>query len=86
MLKGKHGFQMMSHEILEIFGLKPHSPIPVDFEGSRVIDGVEVIIRAKRARDWEIKRRVVARCPYCSTLVCAGHLHQHFKVHRKEMN
>jgi hypothetical protein len=78
-LRNKYGRAMRSYEILELFGLPPTSPIPPKFRAYKRIDGVKVLIipRGKRA----IKRRVLAQCPTCFKQVCAGHLHQHMKVH-----
>jgi hypothetical protein len=81
MLRNKQGYQMFSHEVLKEFGLAPSSPIPPNYSAEKEIDGVMVYIYPRGALN--IKRRVVAKCPVCYRLVCAGHLNQHFKIHRK---
>jgi hypothetical protein len=79
MLKNKHGRQMMSYEILPLFGLPPSGAIPADMAAITEIDGVMVRIMPRGTA--HIKRRVLAECPFCKRWVCAGHLDQHYKAH-----
>jgi hypothetical protein len=78
----------MSSDILKAFGLPPNSPIPADLYDSRHIGDVDVVIvpRGTKVLDGQRlpKRRVLARCPLCAQLVCAGHLDQHMDapIHR----
>jgi hypothetical protein len=81
-LRGPNGYPLRSSDILALFGLPPNAAIPADYAASQEINGVLVTIRPKDRSDFEIKRRVVATCPVCAALVCAGHLHQHMRVHR----
>jgi hypothetical protein len=75
-------WQMRNDHILELFGLPPNGPIPPDYNDERQIGNVKVYIVPRGA--IRLKRRVVALCPQCNEIVCAGHLDQHLKVHRKE--
>lgn len=70
---------MHSYQILRLFDLPPTSPIPVDYSAERTIGNVRVTIVPRGA--GPINRRVIAYCPKCDKPVCAGHLHQHMKVH-----
>jgi hypothetical protein len=86
-LKDPHGYPMRSHDLLAAFGLPPNAPIPPDYAAERQIGEVLVTIVPawyRTQRDAYLpdgrrlpKRRVLAECPRCHTLVCAGHLHQH---------
>jgi hypothetical protein len=80
-LRNKYGREMRSSEILAEFGLPPSGPIPKDYAAEKIIDGVVVHIVPRGSH--KKKRRVLAECPICATLVCAGHLHQHFKIHKE---
>lgn len=91
LLRKENGLTLQSYELLPMFGLKPHSPIPPDFSATRRIGMVEVTIvpqwykGMKDANGRRLpKRRVLAQCPLCQDLVCAGHLDQHIvsKRHR----
>jgi hypothetical protein len=75
-------WQMRSDHILKLFDLPPNGPIPPDHFDSRVIGNVQVMIVPRGY--FKIKRRVVAYCPKCKKIVCAGHLMQHMKVHKKD--
>ena len=70
---------MHSREILALFDLPPNSPIPPDLTVRKVIGGVHVQIIPQRLKGISPfpNRRVLAWCPICDTMVCAGHLHQH---------
>jgi hypothetical protein len=81
LLRNKYGRNMNSSEILTEFGLPPSSPIPQHYADTKKIDGVWVHIFPRGASP--INRRVVAECPVCTKLVCAGHLQQHLKVHKE---
>lgn len=74
------GWPLRSHEILELFELPPTSPIPKNHIAFRTIGNVGVYILPCGLIDG-LKRRVVAECPKCFKPVCAGHLHQHIKIH-----
>jgi hypothetical protein len=76
----KFKWQMRNDHILKLFGLPPSSPIPADYFASKKIGNVWVNIFPRG--ELHIKRRVVATCPHCLKMVCAGHLHQHMKVHK----
>jgi hypothetical protein len=78
----KHGRHMDSGDILAEFGLRPRTAIPKDYMDAKEIDGVVVMILPQGVAP--IKRRVVALCPECAMMVCAGHLHQHYKIHKEK--
>ena len=80
-LKDGRGFPLRSHDILALFGLKPSSPIPADYMARMAIGGVQVAIVPRGTA--AIKRRVLAECPSCGRWVCAGHLDQHLRRHRR---
>jgi hypothetical protein len=73
-------WQMRSDHILKLFNLPPNGPIPPSYRAYKRIGNVKVLIRPQH-QWWRIKRRVVAQCPKCFKVVCAGHLMQHMKVH-----
>ncbi len=79
--------QMHSSDILKLFhvgGKNGNGPIPADFYASKWIGDVLVEVRTKaHAAESQINRRVVAMCNECGKWVCAGHLFQHQKIHRK---
>lgn len=84
-----------SSHILQAFGLKPSSPIPANYAGNRTLGNITVSIVTKEwmqanagttyrwgGKTYKMpRRRVMACCPVCGIYVCAGHLHQHMKVH-----
>jgi hypothetical protein len=78
-LKDQHGYPMDSQDILTAMGLKPHAPIPPNYMDARRVGEVLIIVlpRHRKGKDGMPNRRVVAECPRCKALVCAGHLHQH---------
>jgi hypothetical protein len=76
----KFKWQMRNDHILTIFGLPPSGPIPPKYHAYKRIGNIKVVIRPQN-QWWRVKRRVVAQCPKCFRQVCAGHLHQHMKVH-----
>jgi hypothetical protein len=78
-LTDERGWPLRNDKILSFFGLPPSVHIPKDMEATRMIGNVKV--RIVRPGQLPIKRRVVADCPVCKKTVCAGHLHQHMKVH-----
>jgi hypothetical protein len=84
LLRRDDGYQMMSYDILPLFDLPPNSPIPFDLFAVRQIGDVVVAIvpRGQKEMDGQRlpKRRVVAQCPLCAKLVCAGHLDQHMRA------
>lgn len=89
LLRKDNGLTLQSYELLPMFGLRPHSPIPPDFSATRKIGMVEVTIvpqwykGMKDANGRRLpKRRVLAECPLCHDLVCAGHLDQHIQSKR----
>jgi hypothetical protein len=83
-LSDSRGWPLRSHDILKLFGLPPSSPIPPAYTAAKIIDNVLVMIvpTGALAPDGGPNRRVVAKCPACAKLVCAGHLSQHMKVHK----
>lgn len=81
-LRTNNGWSMRSDHILRIFGLSPSGPIPPNYSAGMYIRNVLVEIHPRGA--LRIKRRVVAHCPKCQKIVCAGHLEQHMKVHNGE--
>jgi len=86
-LTDKNGWPLRNSDILRIFGLPSTSPIPPMYQGCRTIGDTYVIIIAQSMMgtyDYP-KRRVLALCNTCQTLVCAGHLHQHLKIHNKKV-
>jgi hypothetical protein len=83
-LLNKRGWPMHSYEILTLFGLPPSGPIPPDYEDMRVIDNIMVHIFPRGKNPRNIKRRVVATCPHCFKMVCAGHLYQHLAMHKRK--
>jgi hypothetical protein len=78
-LRSPDGYTMTSSEILEALRLPPNSPIPPDYETVEWIGEVRiwVVPRSEKGKNGLPNRRVLARCPICDTLVCAGHLDQH---------
>lgn len=72
---------LRSDHILKLFGLPPNGHIPADYSDRKQIGNVTVEIFPRNHGSLTIKRRVVAYCPVCAKQVCAGHLHQHMKVH-----
>jgi hypothetical protein len=78
-LTTEHGWPMRNDHILHLFGLPSNHPIPPDYEDIKLIGNVWVRIYPRGQA--HIGRRVVAECPKCERLVCAGHLMQHMKVH-----
>jgi hypothetical protein len=70
---------MRNDHILHLFGLQPGRHIPVNHKDKRMIGNV--LVRIVPRGELNIKRRVIAHCPTCDKVVCAGHLHQHMKVH-----
>jgi hypothetical protein len=89
LLRNADGYQMTSSDILKAFGLPPNSPIPADHYDTQRIGDVAVTIVPRAAMGGYLreggerlpKRRVVAQCPLCARMVCAGHLDQHM-VHK----
>jgi hypothetical protein len=75
----KFKWQMRNDHILTLFGIPAHGHIPPDMFAYKVIGNVQVMIVPLGY--FKIKRRVVAFCPKCKKIVCAGHLDQHMKVH-----
>jgi hypothetical protein len=73
---------LRNDHILELFGLPPNSPIPPNHRDEKRIGNIKVFIVPQGT--IHIKRRVVAQCPNCYKLVCAGHLFQHLKVHNRK--
>ena len=80
-LLNEHGIPMRSAEVLRHFGLPPNGHIPPDYSAERIIGNIRVKIVPKGG--LHMKRRVVAHCPECDKMVCAGHLLQHMKKHKK---
>jgi hypothetical protein len=78
-LKDQHGYPMDSRDLLAALGLKPGVAIPPDYMDVHRIGEVLVLVlpRSRKGKDGMPNRRVVAECPRCKALVCAGHLHQH---------
>jgi hypothetical protein len=79
-----HSWQMRNDHILELFGLPSSYPIPADYKASRQIGNVMVYIypRGVAKKEFGVNRRVVASCPKCYRMICAGHLDQHLKNHK----
>lgn len=73
-------WQMRNDHILQLFGLPPNGHIPPEYTAAKYIGNVYVEIHPRGQAP--IKRRVVAICPTCQKVVCAGHLDQHMKVHK----
>jgi len=78
-LKDQHGYPMDSRDLLTALGLRPGVAIPPDHVSVHRIGEVLVLVLPQRlkGKDGRPNRRVVAECPRCQALVCAGHLHQH---------
>jgi hypothetical protein len=81
-INNEQGHKMRSDEILAKFGLPPNGPIPADYSAIETIDGVVVHIFPRGKAPDGLKRRVLAECPKCTRFVCAGHLDQHYKIHK----
>jgi hypothetical protein len=79
-LRTTHNWLLRNDQILTLFGLPPNTAIPADYQAEKFIGNVRVMIVPRGS--LSIRRRVVAQCPTCSRLVCAGHLDQHMKVHK----
>jgi hypothetical protein len=73
---------MRNDHILTLFGLKPNAAIPSKFSDEKMIGNVKVKIVPRGS--ITMKRRVVAECPKCQKMVCAGHLMQHMKIHKEK--
>jgi hypothetical protein len=84
-----HMIPMRSSDILKMFGVggaNGNGPIPAGYEGGMWIGNTWVHIRASGAEGkTQHRRRVRAQCNVCGKMVCAGHLSQHKKIHRKEV-
>jgi hypothetical protein len=78
-LRNQWGRPMHTREVLAALGLPPTSPIPPTYMDARRIGEVLVLVlpQHRKGKDGMPNRRVVAECPDCKGLVCAGHLHQH---------
>jgi hypothetical protein len=81
-LRTTNGWLMRNDQILSLFGLPPNGHIPPNYSAERTIGNVRVRIVPQGA--LKIKRRVVAHCPECDKVVCAGHLDQHMRKHKKD--
>lgn len=90
LLRKENGLTLQSYELLPMFGLKPHSPIPPDFSKTIQVGMVMVTIMPVGYKGAHVawqksrlpKRRVMAQCPLCFDMVCAGHLDQHIQSKR----
>jgi len=76
---GEYGWNLHSHDVLPLLGLRPGEHLPAAGLPPRVIQGVKVWVAMSAAPTGRksATHRVLAECPLCGKVLSVGRLHQH---------
>lgn len=82
-LEWRPGWPVRNGTLIEALGLRPGHKLPEEGLEPVWVGNVRVRIWPRDPNKSRKAHRTEAECPTCATWVCAGHLHQHMKIHRR---